>query len=72
MAWTNRNREYERARNKTPQRRQEQVKRSLRRNAKSRTMATQAREKWGPVEDCWLLDHAGMMTEAQLGKELGR
>lgn len=70
--WAKDNKQYERDRRKLPHRRRLSVEGNLARNRKSQKKATQSRQPWGVVEDCWLLENAGRMTEMQLAEHLGR
>jgi len=71
-AWKYRHPEYVKAERVNPRYRKKIVEWGLRQNMESQRKATQSRERWGPVEECWLLDHAGKMSEKELAENLGR
>ena len=71
-AWSKRNHGYEAKRQKLPHRKRAALEGSLRRNRGSQSNATQSGQRWGDVEDCWLLKNAKSMTEAKLADCLGR
>ena len=70
--WSKKNHTYELERNRQPHRKRKSVRNSLARNQQSRKCATMAHERWGIVEDVWLLEHAGKTTEMQMARKLGR
>lgn len=71
-AWAKENKQYERDRRQMAHRKAMALEGNLARNRRSQTKATMTRQPWGIVEDCWLLEHAGKMTEMQIGEHLGR
>ena len=71
-AWAKKNKKYERDRKQMPHRKAMALEGNLARNRRSQSKATMTRQPWGIVEDCWLLENAGKMTEIKLGEHLGR